>query len=291
MFTLKSAETLPLTPELAQQFQSMPAAPVERGLNPRRVKHLHDRAESGLLTSFNWAKVELPDGSVLRMNGQHSSTMLAELNGSFPNGLYVHIDTYKVDDEDGMAVLFRQFDARESGRSAADVAGAYQCLYPEVADVPRAAAKLAIEGVCYHTRVIEGLPTPSGDDRYVIFNRPALYGFINYVGDTVGMKQPEMKKEQIIAAMYATHCINEIASREFWNIVSRGGDELNPDHPASVLSCWLQQAKSREIEPAPKPMHFYQACIHAWNAFRTGSECKINIKRIMGAKELYEPHG
>jgi hypothetical protein len=73
--------------------------------------------------------------------------VLSELNGHFPKDLKVHLDTYEVDDNDGLALLFRQFDSRKSGRTPTDVAGAYQGLHEELKDVPRASAKLAVEAI------------------------------------------------------------------------------------------------------------------------------------------------
>jgi hypothetical protein len=90
---------------------------------------------------WNWAHF---GDKVFRMNGQHSSAVLCELNGQFPEGLQVHMDTYQVDDKEGLALLFRQFDNRKSGRTPIDVA--YQGLYPDLADAARPAAKLAVEG-------------------------------------------------------------------------------------------------------------------------------------------------
>ena len=47
------------------------------------------------LIAFNGATAQFGDREY-RMNGQHSSAMLSELNSSFPKDLKVHLDTYKV---------------------------------------------------------------------------------------------------------------------------------------------------------------------------------------------------
>ena len=91
MFTLAKSEVLPLTPDLARQFKDMDPSPTERDLNPARLKMLRDKADKGLLITFNWSTALLGDRR-LRVNGQHSSNMLCELNGAFPSGLKVHHD-------------------------------------------------------------------------------------------------------------------------------------------------------------------------------------------------------
>lgn len=291
MFKLVKSETIPLTRELAEEFKAMTPASVEREFKPARAKALEDKANAGLLIPFNWARVKLPNGEIVRMNGQHSSNMLSGLNGAFPNGLFVHLDTFEVESDDDTVLLFRQYDPRESSRSAADVAGAYQDRHKDLEGVPRPPAKRAVEAYHWYRKNIVGISgVPRGDDRYDAFNREDLHDFITFVGDTIGKNQSEMNKEPVIAAMYATFDTNETPAREFWGIVAAGGDELNEDHPASVLSDWLIKVKKRELPELPKPAHLYQACIHAWNTYRTGAECKISLAKIKSAKGMYEPH-
>jgi hypothetical protein len=221
------------------------------------------------------------------MNGQHSSTMLTELNGQFPEGLYVHMDEYEASDDNGQALLFRQFDDRRSGRSPGDVAGAYQGLYKELAEVPRPNAKMAIEGIAWYDVKIQGIPRPSGDDIYALFRERIYYDYILWLGELLGLKQPEMKRIQLCSAIYGTYTANESAAKEFWEHVARGGVEYEETHPASVLSRWLVDAKNKEFKTPPKPAYFYQAGVYAWNALREQKELKsMNIDKL---KNLLEP--
>ena len=112
-FRLINAEVKPLTRELAEEFRNLEASPTERALDVSHVKHLREKAEAGQLVTFNWSTAKLGSRK-LRMNGMHSSTMLCGLNGSFPENLKVHLDTYEVDSPEALAVLFRQFDDRKS---------------------------------------------------------------------------------------------------------------------------------------------------------------------------------
>src|SRR5262252_1402813 len=121
-FRLMNSEIKELTLPLAQSFHAMAPSPTERGLDKNRLKMLKEKAHGKLLISFSWARALL-NGQWIRVNGQHSSQMLVELNGEFPAGLKVHMDDYEVADLQGLALLFRQFDAKKSGRTSADVAG------------------------------------------------------------------------------------------------------------------------------------------------------------------------
>jgi hypothetical protein len=95
-------------------------SPTERVFDPSRAKMIREKTEAGQLIAFNWAVAKIGDKEY-RVNGQHSSTVLSELNGEFPQGLKVHMDTYEVDSNDGLALLFRQFDSRKSGHTPTDV--------------------------------------------------------------------------------------------------------------------------------------------------------------------------
>jgi hypothetical protein len=257
----------PLTPQLAEEFVNLPASPTERSFDQARAKMLREKAEHGQLIAFNWAKAHCGD-KVYRMNGQHSSRVLVDLNGSFPEGLKAHIDTYKVDTQDDLAELFRQFDSRKSGRTPNDVAGAYQGLQHDLDGVTRPSAKLAVEGVNWWQKHVEGLPAEKGDDVYSLFSKAELHPFIKWVGDVFTVKTPELRRQTIVAAMYATYEKSETEAQKFWAEVARGGVEFEENHPTTVLDAFLKSIIEDKRKLDLKPANLYQASIYAWNAFR-----------------------
>ena len=136
-FRLTQSETLDLTKELALEFSQMPASLTERDLKAKRLAYLKDSVLGGTAISFNWARAKVSaNGIVYRVNGHHSSKMLAGLNGAFPEGLKVHIDTFEIDDLADLGLLFRQFDNRLSSRTIDDISGAYQGLEEDLINVP-----------------------------------------------------------------------------------------------------------------------------------------------------------
>ena len=275
MFTLLKSESIPLTRDLAERFQAMEASPTERVLNPKRVQYLREQAEAkpSRLVNFHWSTAKL-GGHIMRMNGNHSSKMLCELDGVFPTGLYVHRDDYEVDTDEGLALLFRQFDNRKSARGLVDISGAYQNLYPALRDVPRDIGKLGVEGYSWYCRYISKIPVPGGDDAYQMFNDPEVQKVLLWLKDILGLKTPEMKRAPIVAAMYQTFILSEGAARNFWHDVSRGGLEFDDTAPSTVLDKWLKDVKEGEFEQKVGAGGFYQGCIHAWNAFREDRQIK-----------------
>jgi hypothetical protein len=205
----------------------------------------------------------------VRVNGLHSSTMLCERNGTFPPNLKAHIDAYQADTPEGLAVLFRQFDARQSGRSPSDVSGAYQGLYEALRNVPRAFAKIGVEGVAWYRHRVEGTSNITADDRYTLFGEQGLHRYLCWLGNLLSIKTSELMGVPIIAGVYGTYIANEREAQKFWDQVARGGVEYDDTAPASILDSWLKSLKEdrRNIEKL-KPGNFYQGCIFAWNAFR-----------------------
>src|SRR5262245_28119251 len=279
-FRLVKTEVLPLTFELVQQFKTMEGSPTEREVNPARCKYLYEKFAAGHLIPFLWCIADL-NGKKYRMNGQHSSTVLAQMDGMFPKNGTVLRSEFSVKDKEGLAYLFRQFDDRKSARTPADVSGAYQGLYDEVKDVNRASAKAAIEGAAWYRRVIEGVPTPTGDDQYGLFAVRALDTFVHWASEIFSIKTPEMMKLPVIGAMYGTFTTNEAEAKPFWEEVARGGDQYDESAPSSVVDAWLKEIKTERLNL--KPGQIYQGCIYAWNAHRsdrTLSKIKFDAKTM-----------
>lgn len=278
-FTLVKSETLAMTSKLAIEVASMPGSDTERPLDEKRVDYLRGQVMAGLATPFSWAFAIRPDGTIVRINGQHSSAMLSKLNGDMPVGLTVTISTYKVDDRDGEVALFRQFDSRRSSRTIADVAGAFQGVIAEIKNVPRDSAKKAIEGIAWHIKHVVGGPVPKGDDVYDLFHNKIYVDYLVWIGHTLSGKTRELHRAPVLAAVYATYERDPEEAKEWWQKVARGGEEYADKAPSTVLDKWLEE------ERLPKPRrrallsegNYYQGCVFAWNAFRDG---KATIEKI-----------
>lgn len=275
-FKLMKSETVPLTDDLLKEFSELPGGPTERIFKEARVAHLKDKVMSGAAIPFIWAIAEL-DGEKFRVNGQHSSTMLKNLDGERPKGLMVHLDHYEVDDRYGLVRLFRQFDDRKSQRDPSDVAGAYQMMEDALEKLDRKISKLAVEGIAWFDWNVNAVKTLVGDDRYSLFHEPAIHPFLVWVGTIYDLKTKELEQTAVVAAMWATWQKSTDAAKEFWKIVAHGGDLGNEDHPTTMLDDWLKAAKAKNAK-APKPGEFYNGCVHAWNAYRKGEKSLTKIK-------------
>ncbi len=284
-FRRVSSETLILDADkartAAKTHQSLPHGPTERTLETKRLNELLTRIRGGWMLPFLWATVTYR-GVKYRMNGQHSSQAITDAGALLPPEVVIHLDHYEAPDAESMGVLFRQFDARISSRSKQDVSGAYQGLVDEVASCNRANAKLAVEGIGWYERAIEGLPVASGDDLYDKFLAAKYHGFIRWADKIISLKTPELKRAPILGAMYATFITSESGAQEFWAHAAKG-DLTDDSDPRAVLSAELVRIKeARDHANAPKPADFYAKCIKAWNAFRGGEKIRslnVNVKK------------
>jgi hypothetical protein len=288
MFTRCKSGTEPITRELAGKFATMMPSVTERQFSQKRFDFLVERYEAGLFLPCHWASVVL-NGEEHRMNGNHSSNLVWKLPDPFPTDLIAHIDQYEAETQEDVVELFRQFDARESARTPLDVAGAYQHAHPELAAIPNAIAKRGIEGIAWYVRWIEGIPTGKGDDRYKLFRRAEYYDFLQWLATLLDMKTPEMRKMEVIAAMYATELVasgnNE--SHLFWEEVGRGGRQWEEQHPTTVLDKWLKSCHDGTCGDQMKAAYHYQGCIFAWNAYR--EDRTIKDIRFLTTKGIYTP--
>lgn len=262
-FVLVSSETVPLTKELAIAHRDMPASPTERSFSESRVKKLQDSFTRGLLLPCQWAKAKWK-GKDVRMNGQHSSRALCELE-VFPKGQFVHIDTYQPTDEDGMALLFRQFDARHSNRSPTDCSHAYQGLCDEVAAVDQAKALAAIKGINRYHRFTGDGEVKSGDDIGLMFFNRAYDKFIHFIDELLSGKCQELKRPEILAACYGTFLVSNERAAEFWTDVKTAAKD---DSPSQVLDGQLEKDKEQtDKKKKLKADQLYGICVRAWNAY------------------------
>jgi hypothetical protein len=271
--------------ELAAKHANLPRSPVEREFDERRMTKLVTILKNGLAIPFNWATVEY-DGQTLRMNGQHSSKALLEVAGDIPDKLGFHFDRFEAPDRNAMVSLFRQYDQRWSGRSARDVAGAYQGLKEELASCNRKISKLAVEAISWTWRSVDGLEgIPTGDDAYQLFHRDDCVPFVLWLNGIINGRKELMRRE-VVAAMFKTYEVSQSAASSFWREVSFGPDFFTDDSkPAAVLIGELSRAAEerdfREKE-FPNLASYYKKAVKAWNAFCAGQH--INTLKVTKGK-------
>lgn len=288
-FALASSRTLHVgrteAISLAREHQMLPHSPTERDMDARRLASLVQRIKDGVWLPCCWATV-VYDGVKYRMNGQHSSQAMLDAANDLPEKVAVHLDHYEVSCPEGMGQLFRQFDARFSGRTKQDVAGAYQGLVKALEGVSRRKGKLGIEGIAWYRRAIEGLPVASGDDLYAELMTPGHHPFLRWLDKILTVKTPELERAPIVGAAYATFITSESGAQDFWSHVAKN-DLADDSDPRSVLSQELQRIREERGATPVTPADFYAKCVKAWNAHRNGDKIRtLNVNSKKGLPEV-----
>ena len=266
---LVKSGTEEVTSALVTRFAQMQPSIVERELDDGRVDYLATRLAEGNAIPFIWSYVT-HNGVDYRMNGQHSSVMLEKLNGNLPEGLIAHIDQYEVDTPEEMVNIFRQYDARKSGRTPKDVCHAYASVVPGLQGISTETLKLGAEGIAWSYGVVDRLPAKTADDRYELLMESQNLAFLQWMGSLYTMKTNELRSQPVVAAMYKTHFVDPEKSGKFWSDVARCGDEYNDQDPARALDLWLMRLRDKSDKLIVRPAQVYQACIFAWNAHVDG---------------------
>jgi len=261
--------------DFAAKHNALPRSPTEREFTESRLENLLQVLMNEQAIAFNWATVKY-DGRIYRMNGQHSSRAIMNFSGDLPAKLVFHIDRYDAPSRDAMADLFQQFDARWSQRTPADIAGAYQGLDDSLSHCDKNNSRLAIDGVSWYLKHVEGLKVPPGAHVYSLFYDETYHPFIMWMSGFLSSKMPELKPKSVLAAIYATfaHASDVDHVKEFWRDVTFNRPS-NENDPIKVLGDVLlvsHEAKKKDDKmDAPEA---YVKCIRAWNAHRAGDTVK-----------------
>jgi hypothetical protein len=304
-FRVRSCTVKPLTMQLAAEFSLMEGSWSERKLNEKHVAALKDRVLKGWAVPFNWVTMKLPpdelhpEGHVLRINGFHSSTALARMNGAFPEGLLISHTELEGGGIGAAPLAFRQFDAMVSARTRQEISNAYLQIEPELRGLDPQMARVGLEGISWFRHKVRGEQVERGDDLYKDFADPAYHPYLKMLQGVIGepKTQPALKRSAVWGAFYGMFLLDEHDAKEFLTKVIHTLPEERdngPSEPAKALSAWLHEvivdhSKLNSDHSAIEPHQIYNACVIGWRAFRDNRVMARAIKTPSKTPESYTP--
>lgn len=274
-------KTRKLTRGLAEEFSGMTPAPHDRPLNPTRCAIIKTAFEKGAFRTCEWASAFCEQTKQkYRINGKHTSTVLASMNGEFPKGLSVIVEEYKCDTLEDVANLYSTFDPRSSARSTGDINQIYAAIIPSLEDVSGRVINAVVSGIAYAIWE-DGYTQQPVEDRAKLIVAGA--DFAVWVNDLVtgvsNDKITPIRRAAVIGAMYKTWQKAKADATEFWRAV-RDETGAKPDVPDRKLAKFLSQSRissRQQIKAkAVSSREMYVKCIHAWNAWRNGEPTNLN---------------
>jgi len=277
VITLTGTNVLPLTPELALEFATMPAWRGERPLSEARVTYLRHALEAGQFHSPKWATAKL-GGRLVRMNGQHSSFMLSQAP-LFPKGLQAVVDEFAVDSESDLGELFTRFDTPASVRPpreqfAALVHGGDLINEGDGRSVPgleRVASAMALATTKFESRFSDPHLRAA-----VLHQDPEFIDFAWPYITAKGISRPP-----VLAAVYMSWLKAPAEAAAFWNLV-RHENHPSPTNPSRLLARILLTYDGEGQLNLDEGRDLCAKCIHAWNNWRKGTEVSRLYSRIAG---------
>jgi hypothetical protein len=287
MFELLDTVLMPLTREYAQEFAALPSFDGDRQRDSvqgrARIRWLAGLVATDQFHSPKWAVAWL-NNTMYRVNGSHSSFMLANITSKFPEGLKVVVDHFRCQSQEDLAYLFDQFDNRHSLRSVTDKVQAHKACETALASISTTMTKMALSGICwYNVHYLEG-PQPDEDERVSLVH--SFPEFIHWVRPFLAQRW--LRRAGVIAAMFGTMGRDRRAATEFWTHVA---EENHPEntHPTRELASFLRDAThDRKLSGAPKwdSRAFFVKSIHAWTAWRQGRLTKLKYHPRAGLPKI-----
>lgn len=270
---------VPLTENFAKQFAALPCHAGDREretpIGRTRIAWLRNHLENGTFHDPSWATCMCrEDGVTYRVNGGHSSLMLAECNGSFPKGLKATVLEFVCDSKNDLADLFDIFDPKRSSRSTKDRINAHAACEGALTTASPTAINKSLGGIAFYYRAIHGAKGMSDEDVKVrlIHEHPQ---FIAWATQFVTLRR--MARTGVIAAMFASWSKDEAAATTFWLEVR---DESNPNNraPSRLLATFLRE--NAQQQPTNRTTGwdvraYYAKSIHAWNSYRAGTKTDL----------------
>lgn len=278
---LEKPVTVKCTRPLVQRFYDMPAWDGDRDLKHRITRTIAQLVRSNDFRVASFASAYCKeDGKEYRVNGKHTSHVLAEMNGDFPKDLYANVERHECDTREDVAKLYATYDNPAHNRSNIDIYQAFAAAHPDLIGTPKMILSVCASGIAYsiwedaiyqHQREERaGLLVASPE--FVVSCAALLKGTKKAVG--------HVRRSPVVAAMFRTFSKSRKQSEEFWSLVRDGS---GPKHtsPDRKLYAHLMQTSVGRGRGADKDKvqeqhrEMYVKCIHAWNAWRGGNDTNL----------------
>lgn len=266
----------PLTKELAQQFAKMPRLPGERELKQSRMAQLRTLLETGRFLAPIWAKgFCLEDQKHYRLDGQHTSELLATLESSFPD-LTVTIVNYEFDSVAADAPnLFDIFNNPLSTRTDLDKLSVYRAGHADLEDIDHKFLEKVLKGIrFYEAKILKKPNVLSGRNKGTYLANRENRDFARWLWKFHDAKHGWLVgKDGVVGEICSDYHHDADLADEFWSFVFK---ENHPDveHPTRELSSrlrdWSKSEKKRKAE------QFYKETKKIWERYRRLRELEMS---------------
>lgn len=267
----------PCTRQLIEEFAHMEPAPHDRPFNENRAKFLTRLIVSGTFRVANFASVYCKETrKTYRVNGKHTATVLAELNGSHPKELCAVVERYHADAMADVAALYATFDHKRSLRTSGDINAAFAAAHTDLADLRPKIVNVCATGLAFAEWEYECFKHEADERAGLLLTHHAFVAWVAGLFPSNGNHR-HLLRSSVIAAMFRTFEKNRRQATEFWRLVAEESHPAN-NHPTRVLARWLLThglhagATQKQTQGLDSVRGMYVRCLLAWNAWRAGRD-------------------
>lgn len=272
-------KTVRVTTAIAKEWMGLPCIPHDRPLSERRLEIYKKLLAEGKFRPVTWAKCLCEEDNVVyRINGKHTSTMLAGMNGDLPE-FFATVESYGCEKIEDLPQLYATFDSKTQSRNPSDINRTFAASNPDLVDLPSKTVNVVVSGLGYAKWQDGSYGKQSAERAELILENVE---FALWFRETAVMGRPAMLyRGPVAAAMYLTWSKSKKDATTFWESVQHETG-TTPDCPDRVLAKWLllcsvNAGKGAERSPSRKaePREFFVKSILAWNAFRKNEKTTL----------------
>lgn len=276
-------KTQVVTHTLANKFATMDPAPDDRPLSEVRLKVYEKLIKEGHFRPCSWAAAYCREtGGTYRVNGKHTSTLMAGLDAPLPD-LYAVIEYYECDTLQDVSRLYATYDSKMQSRSASDIYRSFAGCVPGLKDVSGRIIDRAPTAIWYAWKQDSYRSTQPQERAEVLLDHPDFVMWVDSLIGGGGKGNGHLRRMPVMGAMFLTYQKSPKIARDFWEAVRDETGET-PGLPDRKLARWLMinssgvrgQKVSINSRFRIKDREFFVKCLHAWNAFRNGETTNLN---------------
>lgn len=269
-----------ITKSLAEQWRDTPTIAGDRNLLTSRMESIRREILAGRVRVFEWAIGRLPDGTAFRVNGKHSSNILASLE-PFPLDCRANIDEYACEDMNDVVALYDTFDPGFSGRSQGNVNQSVLCISAMngkvgLRDFSCCQAGIMVAKYGHASTGIKRI-SPADRARATAAESDFLMFFSNLVTGVDATKM--LRRSSVASAMFQTWTKDRNDAQTFWTAVRDETDQVGS--PTRILAKYLSRTviihsgKPEAKKDVDLSSSMEYKCLLAWNAWRKKTTLKV----------------
>lgn len=267
---------------LVNRFYDMRGWDGDRDLKPHIVSHIANEVDHKRFRVAAFASVLCKeDGLEYRVNGKHTSHVLSQMNGTFPEDLDAFVERFEADTRQDVPPIYATYDNPLNNRSTIDICQGFAAANQELLSVPRRILGVCSAGMSFAIW---------GDDLYahkreerakLLLDAPEFVLFAREILKGARKNIQHVNRSPVAAAMFLTWQKSRKAAGEFWELVRDGS---GPDHTSGdrklfkhLLATAVGRGRGKDKTKQQEDHRaMFVRCIHGWNAWRKGETTALN---------------